>query len=109
MYVSYVIPTTLGLLAFGRRWTQMGPWNMGGAAYRVLAVLSVFGCGLILLIGVQPPNDKNLWIVLGALGLTALVWYGYERSHFRGPPQAVLDHARAVPSDQPQPAAAELA
>ena len=93
MYISYVIPTTLGLFAFGRSWKQMGPWDLGGPAYRVLSVLSIVGCGLILVIGVQPPNDRNLWIVLSAFGLTALVWFGYERSHFRGPPQGVLDRA----------------
>ncbi len=99
LYISYVIPTTLGLLAYGRKWKQMGPWNLGGAAYRTFSVLSILGCGLILLVGVQPPNEKNLWIVLSALGLTALVWFGYERSHFRGPPQGILDHARAIGAD----------
>ena len=66
-----MIPTTLGLVAYGRSWTQMGPWNLGGTVYRMLAVLSIFGCGLILLVGVQPPNDQNLWTVLSALALTA--------------------------------------
>ena len=30
LYISYVIPTVLGLFAYGRSWTQMGPWNLGG-------------------------------------------------------------------------------
>ena len=68
LYISYVIPTALGLVAFGRSWTQMGPWNLGGTLYRGVAVLSILGCGLILLVGIQPPNDQNLWTVLGALG-----------------------------------------
>jgi hypothetical protein len=42
-----------------------------------------------LVIGVQPPNDKNLWIVGGALVTTVLVWFGFERHHFSGPPQGV--------------------
>ncbi len=94
IYVSYVIPTTLGLFAYGRRWTRMGPWSLGGVAYRTLAVLSVLGCGLILLIGVQPPNDQNRWTLLAALALTGFVWIVYERKHFRGPPHAILHHLR---------------
>jgi amino acid transporter len=94
IYVSYVIPTTLGLFAYGRRWTQMGPWSLGGAVYRTLAVLSILGCGLILLIGVQPPNDQNKWTLVAALALTGFVWVVYEREHFRGPPHAILHHLR---------------
>jgi hypothetical protein len=73
----------------------MGPWNLGATAYRALSVLSIVACGLILLVGVQPPNEKNLWIIGLAFALTAAVWFGYERSHFRGPPPGVLEHARA--------------
>jgi amino acid transporter len=90
LYISYVIPTALGLATFGRSWTRMGPWNLGGPLYRALAMISIVGCGLILLIGVQPPNEQNLWTVLIALAMTALVWAVYERTHFRGPPPAVL-------------------
>jgi hypothetical protein len=107
MYISYVIPTSLGLFAFGRSWKQMGPWDLGGPAYRVLSVLSIVGCGLILVIGVQPPNDRNLWIILSAFGLTALVWFGYERSHFRGPPQGVLDRAHVPATAIAEPVALE--
>ena len=98
LYISYVIPSALGLFAYGRTWTEMGPWNLGALAYRSLSVVSIGACGLILLIGIQPPNEKNLWIVLFALALTTVVWFGYERSHFRGPPQGVLDRSRATRS-----------
>ena len=90
LYISYVIPTALGLVAYGRWWTRMGPWDLGRAGYRTLAVLSIVGCGMMLLIGVQPPNGQNLWTVLAALSLTAVVWLAYERTHFRGPPHGVL-------------------
>src|SRR5205085_5334738 len=29
LYVSYVLPTALGLAAHGRRWTRFGPWTLG--------------------------------------------------------------------------------
>lgn len=98
LYISYVIPSALGLVAYGRTWTRMGPWNLGATAYRTLSVISILACGLILLIGVQPPNEKNLWIVASALALTAVVWFGYERSHFRGPPPGVLERSYAPES-----------
>jgi amino acid transporter len=99
LYVSYVIPTVLGLVAYGRRWTQMGPWQLGPFAYRAVAILSIVGCGLILVVGVQPPNEQNLWTLLAAIAMTALVWLVYERDHFRGPPPGVLNRtpdARSV-------------
>jgi amino acid transporter len=89
LYVSYLIPTVLGLFAYNRSWTKMGPWTIG-RWYRPLAVLCILGCGLLLIIGVQPPNEKNLWIVGGALAITVLVWFGFEQRHFSGPPQGVL-------------------
>ncbi len=107
MYVSYVIPTTLGLLAYGRSWRRMGPWNLGATAYRAVSIASILACGLFLLIGTRAPNEKNLWIVLFALALTALVWFAYERKRFRGPPQGVLQRAHADAAEPLQPAIAE--
>jgi amino acid transporter len=101
LYISYVIPTALGLFAYGRTWTRMGPWSMGAAAYRTTAVLSLLGCGLILLVGVQPPNEQNLWTVPGALALTAVVWFVFERRHFRGPPPSVFNRQSAEPRHLP--------
>jgi amino acid transporter len=103
LYISYVIPTTLGLAAYGRTWTRMGPWRLTSVAFRAVSLLSILGCGLILWIGIQPPSDKNLWIVLAAFGLTAVVWRVYERDHFRGPPHAVLNRQRLAITE-PAPA-----
>lgn len=85
LYVSYVIPTLLGLRAYRRSWRRMGPFDLG-RWYPALAALSVLGCLLILVVAVQPPNDKALWILLGALVLAAGVWFAFERRRFKGPP-----------------------
>lgn len=103
LYISYGLPIALGLFAYGRTWKQMGPWSIGGA-YRVVATICVLWCAGLLYIGVQPPNDKALWIILGAVGLTAAVWFAYERKHFVGPPSGVLTLER-----QTEIAAAEQA
>ena len=54
--------------ARGRKWGR-GTW--AARCIERMAVMSIFGCGLILLVGIQPPNDQNLWTVLLALALTA--------------------------------------
>jgi amino acid transporter len=89
LYISYVLPIALGLRAYGRSWTAMGPWQLG-RWYRPLAVVSVLGCVTLLAIGMHPPNEKAAWIVGGALLLLALVWFGGAKSRFAGPPQALL-------------------
>ena len=41
---------------------------------------------LIFVIGIQPPNDWALYITVGFLVLTAIVWFGLENRRFKGPP-----------------------
>jgi amino acid transporter len=89
LYISYVVPIALGLVAYGRSWTAMGPWQLG-LWYRPLAVVSVLGCVALLVIGMQPPNEKAAWILGGALLLLALVWFGGAKDRFGGPPEALL-------------------
>ena len=56
--------------------------------YRLFAVLSVLGMALIIYIAVQPPNDKVLWITLGFLVLTAIIWFCSRTSASRVRPWA---------------------
>jgi amino acid transporter len=93
LYISYVIPAALGFFAYGRTWTTMGPWDIG-IWYRVFAVLSVIGCGLLLVVCVCPPNDLNLTIVGVSLCLLVVAWFAIERRRFRGPPQGVMIRLR---------------
>jgi amino acid transporter len=85
LYISYVLPITLGLWAYGRSWSKMGPWDIGGW-FRVVAALAVVGCTGLVYIGVQPPNDLALKIIVAALLVTGVIWFGYERHRFQGPP-----------------------
>lgn len=97
LYISYVLPTGLGFFAYGRTWTTMGPWQIG-RWYRPLTVLSVAGCLLLLVIGMQPPNQQAVWIVGGAVVVLAVAWFGFVRKRFQGPPAAIMEKARA-PAD----------
>jgi len=86
LYLSYVMPTLVGLRAYGRRWTKFGPFDLGGPLYRTLAVVSVLGAVLLVWIGVQPPNEKALTVVLATTALLLAAWWLGVRRKFRGPP-----------------------
>lgn len=90
LYLSYVLPVAAGFVAHGRWWTRWGPWQLG-RAYRPLALMSVVFCLFLLVIGVQPPNQQALPIVAGAVGVMGVVWFGFERRRFQGPPRMKAD------------------
>jgi amino acid transporter len=91
LYLSYVMPAAAGLRAYGRSWTRMGPFDLGGGLYRALAATSVAGVALLIWIGVQPPNEKALAATLAAVGALAAAWGLGVRRRFRGPPAISLD------------------
>src|SRR6185436_21138917 len=66
LYVSYVMPTACGFFAIGKTWTNMGPFDLGPGLYKLLAAVSVIGVLLVVWIGVQPPNDKALTVLIAA-------------------------------------------
>jgi hypothetical protein len=80
-----VLPSVLGFFAYGRSWTQMGPWNLG-PWFRPLALMCVVGCGLLLAICMSPPNEKAFAITAAAAGALVVIWFAFERRRFRGPP-----------------------
>ena len=85
LFVSYVLPTALGAMAYGRSWTRMGPFHLG-RWFRPLAAVGVLGCSGLIAIGLQPPNDSSGWVVGGTLAVMVLAWFGVERRRFAGPP-----------------------
>ena len=91
LYISYVLPTALGALAHGRTWTRMGPWDLG-RWYHPLAAVGVVGCLALIVIGMQPPNERAALVVGGAFAALGVAWVAVERRRFVGPP---------VPRDEP--------
>ena len=84
LYISYGVPTLLGLCAHGRKWTYMGPWQLG-IWFKPLALVSIIGTTGLLLIGTQPPSEKAGYLVL-ALTLVLIVgWFIFAKSRFQGP------------------------
>lgn len=89
LYLSYTMPISAGLLAHGRTWTRMGPWELGGS-FRPLAALSLLGCIVLVFIGMQPPNQKAQWVVGGSVVVLLVLWFAYKRTHFPGPSEEIL-------------------
>lgn len=52
--------------------------------------MSVLGCLGLVVIGMQPPNDKAIYVVVGSIAALAAGWWLFARHHFPGPPPAVL-------------------
>jgi amino acid transporter len=86
LYISYIMPTAAGILAEGKTWTHKGPFNLG-ALSKPVAVLAVLGGGFLVFVGVQPPNEKVLYVTIAMLVVMGLFWYVFgESKRFRGPP-----------------------
>jgi len=86
LYISYVMPSAAGFFAYGKSWTHMGPFSLGRNLFRILAVISVLGVLLLIWIGVQPPNEKALWVTAITFALITILWWSGIRKVFRGPP-----------------------
>ena len=97
IYISYLLPVAAGLFAYRRSWTKMGPFDLG-SWYPPIAVLCMIGCAVLIYIGIQPPNDKSLQILIGSIVVTVCVWFGLERRRFQGPPigQKIADRNKEI-------------
>jgi amino acid transporter len=94
LYISYVLPTAIGVIAYGRWWKEMGPWHLG-RWFRPLAVVSVLGCVALVVIGIQPPNDKAAYVVGGMLAALVVMWFAVARFTFPGPPHGIESKQQA--------------
>jgi hypothetical protein len=94
LYLSYVLPIAIGGIAYGRWWTAMGPWHVG-PWFRPLVVVSVMGCGALVIIGMQPPNEKAAYVVGSMVAILAATWLIVARRSFRGPPHGIESRQQA--------------
>jgi amino acid transporter len=74
LYVSYVLPIAAGFVGEGKWWTKKGPFDLKGLS-KLVALLAIIGCILLIVVGVQPPNERvGYLLVLGVLVLLT-IWY----------------------------------
>jgi amino acid transporter len=95
LFLSFAVPIGLGLFAHGTpKWNKMGPWDLGPTRFKIVAILALISMVVMFVIGVQPPNDWALYITVGFLVLTAIVWLAFENRRFKGPPIGAAIEAR---------------
>jgi amino acid transporter len=85
LYVSYAMPIGAGILVEGNRWTKKGPFDLGGAS-KLIAFLAVIGCIILVIVGVQPPNEKVGYLLLAGIVALIIIWHLVEKNRFAGPP-----------------------
>jgi amino acid transporter len=85
LYVSYAMPIAAGLLKEGKTWTKKGPFDLG-ALSKPVAALAVVGCVLLIIVGVQEPNQKVGYLLVGGVIVLTIIWWVVERNRFAGPP-----------------------
>jgi amino acid transporter len=85
LYVSYAMPIAAGILAEGKTWTKKGPFDLGGAS-KLVAALAVIGCVVLVIVGVQPPNEKVGYLLLWGIVALIIIWFAVEKKRFAGPP-----------------------
>ena len=99
LFLSFTVPLVAGMIAYGTaKWPAPGPWAMSEALYKAVTVLSVVGMAVILFIAIAPPNERVLYVVLGFLAVTLVVWFAFENRRFQGPPigDQVMKRAAAI-------------
>lgn len=99
LFLSFSIPLTLGMIAYGGpKWPKPGPWNMGATLYRLVSLLALVGMVLIFYIAIQPPNDYVLHITIGFVIVAMAIWFLFENRRFKGPPigEAAIAQRRAA-------------
>ena len=86
LYISYIMPTAAGLLAEGKTWKHKGPFDLKGLS-KPVGVLAVIGGAFLVFVGVQPPNEKVLYVTIAMLVVMAVFWFVLgEKNRFKGPP-----------------------
>lgn len=78
LYLSYLLPIAAAMRSeMAGNWTNKGPFNLGGASIPI-ALLAIFGCAVLIFVGVQPYNEKvGYLIVLMSLAMAAF-WQSME-------------------------------
>ncbi len=108
LYISYLMPVAAGLRAELRgTWTHKGPFELG-ALSKIVAVLAILGCGLLIFVGIQPPNQKVGYLSAGMLAAMGIIWLAFESRRFQGPPIGDMVAARQAEISEAEKAVGEV-
>jgi len=86
LYASYGVPIAVGFAARrSGRWSHRGPWDLGRWSEPV-NLMALTWIAILTVLFVLPPNVLAGTTFAGCLALLALLWFGWARRHFKGPP-----------------------
>ena len=87
LFLTYSIPVILGGFALGgEKWPHPGKWNIGIVPFKILSGIVALALGLIVYIGIQPPNQWALTVLIATLVLLTTLWFTVQRRTYKGPP-----------------------
>ncbi len=89
LYISYVMPTIVGIFAYGKKWKKMGPFDLGGPLYKLIGIIAIIGVAAVIWAGIQPPNQAALPVTAGLAIILTLAWHLGVKKVFLGPPEVL--------------------
>ena len=85
LFVSNAMPVASGLLAEGRIRTGKGPLRLGLWS-KPCALLAIVGACVLAYVGIQPPNERVLHVLVCFIFALLFIWYVLGvRKTFAGP------------------------
>jgi len=85
LYVSYLLPIAAGFIHEGKKWTKKGPFDLGVWS-KPVALGAAIGCVILVIVGVQPPNEKVGYLLAAGIVALFVIWHLVEKRRFDGPP-----------------------
>lgn len=95
LYVSYIIPVILGLIARKQgQWKEFGPWTLGswGPWVNTIAIVWV---AFICILFVAPPNQVAGYSFTGAAAALVLYYFLWAKENFKGPANLMTEEELA--------------
>jgi amino acid transporter len=78
LYISYLMPIAAAMWSeMNGGWKNKGPFSLGALSIPI-AVLAIIGCAILIFVGVQPPQEKVLYITIIALLALGAFWGAME-------------------------------
>lgn len=91
LFLAYAIPVILGGIALGgHKWPSPGKWNIGVVPFKVLSSIVAAVLLVIIYIGIQPPNQWALTVLIATIALLSVLWVTVQKRTYNGPPN--LNH-----------------
>lgn len=98
LYISYGMPVIAGFFAEGKKWTEFGPFRLGGLS-KLFAVIVMIGTLVVIVAGhafvpsIPADAAKGTAFVPGLAYYTGglivflgVLWFAVEKKRFKGPP-----------------------